>query len=110
MPLNRMRSARLLCRTSMVSPSRTETRGPVKSVANAEAAKRLTNVTNRTPPMAESQGEQAVTKPSCVLSCSPKLIQPDSKRPSKSAKKGYFPRYPLLGRSGGLLAEYHCHL
>src|SRR5215467_4356840 len=27
MPLNRMRSARLLCRTTMVSPSRTETRG-----------------------------------------------------------------------------------
>ena len=40
MPFRRMCSGWSLCRTGMVSPSRTETTGPLKSPANAELARR----------------------------------------------------------------------
>jgi hypothetical protein len=49
MALSRMRLALPLCRTSMVSPSRTETTGPVvKSSANAEWARRTCSTTTQT--------------------------------------------------------------
>jgi ribosomal protein L34 len=41
MPLRRMRSALLLWRTSIVSPSRTETTGPVKSAQTRNGNRRL---------------------------------------------------------------------